>query len=86
MMKCLLFKQLTSNLRRLACKVKVFANRFSCHRPISSKSVVIEGIARFLQLLPKPIVGLFKIEHLPIVVTLTSTEAAEWIMLFKDAS
>ena len=82
-----LFQQFVSDLRRLAGKVKISTHRSSCYRFISSKGVVIEGISGFLEVLPEPIVGLFKVERVPIITTtLTSAESTEWVMLFKDAS
>lgn len=64
MMQSLLLQECISDLRSFTRKVEVSANRCSCYRLIAPKGIIVEGIARLLQVLPKAIVGVFEVEHL----------------------
>ena len=85
-MQNLLLQKLASDFRRLTSKIEILSNCVSRHRASASKSVVIEGVARLVQLLPKPIIGILEFQYLSIVTPFTSAEPTEWIVLFEDAS
>lgn len=84
MMQNLLFQQLSPNLGGLAGEIKVSAHGLSGHGLVAAEGVVVECIARLIELPTQTVVCLLEIEHLAIVIP-TGSKAAKRIMLLKDA-